>query len=206
MIYPATYNFTGARAIPVGATFSQTFSRIQIKGSSSGATTDAAGYDIGDTAITLAAVGTGALNDEEVITFANDLNEYTLATGLTDVSEGGVITLDAPGLVEAIAAETTAITIIPQSLDLTGATVECQFRTKENRSSSLLASCTVVLSNGAESYESRITISLTAAQTVTAAAIATNGFYDLVVTDSGGTVTYYLEGAIEFDGSVTVPA
>lgn len=86
------------------------------KGDATGATTDAAGYSIGDTVINLASAGTGAIKDSDVITFNGDTTQYLLESGDTDVSDGGTITLAAPGLVAAIPAATTAITIVATSI------------------------------------------------------------------------------------------
>jgi len=82
------------------------------KGTASGATTDAAGYSIGDTVITLASAGTGTIVVGDHITFAGDAVRYPIASGDADVSNGGTITLVAPGLKSAIAASTTAITVL----------------------------------------------------------------------------------------------
>lgn len=81
------------------------------KGTGASATTDTAGYAIGATVITLASVGTGTIVAGDVITFAGDTNKYVVASGDADVSNGGTITLNAPGLRKAIAASATAITV-----------------------------------------------------------------------------------------------
>lgn len=80
-------------------------------GTASSATTDNAGYSIGDTVITLDSAGTGTILAGDIITFNGDTNEYVVASGDADVSNGGTITLAAPGLKKAIAASTTAITV-----------------------------------------------------------------------------------------------
>lgn len=69
-------------------------------GDASGATTDGAssGYAVGDTTITLASAGTGAILAGDVITFAGDPNQYVVKTGDSDVSNGGTIVLQEPGL------------------------------------------------------------------------------------------------------------
>ena len=85
------------------------------KGTNSGSTTNNAGYAVGATVITLAAVGTGTILAGDVITFAGDSNQYVVASGDTDVSNGGTITLAAPGLRKAIAASATAITTVATS-------------------------------------------------------------------------------------------
>lgn len=81
------------------------------KGTGAGATTNAAGYAVGTTVITLAAAGTGTVLAGDVATFAGDPNQYVVSVGDTDVSNGGTITLAAPGLLQAIPASATAITI-----------------------------------------------------------------------------------------------
>ena len=81
------------------------------KGTASGATTDASGYSEGDTTITLASAGTGTILAGDVITFAGDSNKYLVTSGDSDVSNGGTITIAAPGLKQDIAASATAITV-----------------------------------------------------------------------------------------------
>lgn len=88
----------------------------QIKTSTAGtgasATTNTAGYAVGATTITLASAGTGTIVAGDVITFAGDTNQYVVASGDTDVSNGGTITLAAPGLRKAIGTSATAITVV----------------------------------------------------------------------------------------------
>jgi hypothetical protein len=81
-------------------------------GTGSSATTDDTGYAVGATTLTLASAGTGTIVAGDVITFAGDTNKYVVASGDADVSGGGTITLAAPGLRQAIAASTTAITVV----------------------------------------------------------------------------------------------
>lgn len=81
-------------------------------GTASGATTDNAGYAIGATTITLASAGTGTLVAGDVVTFAGDTNQYVITSGDTDVSNGGTITIAAPGLRKAMSAATKAITVV----------------------------------------------------------------------------------------------
>lgn len=91
-------------------------------GTGSSATTDDSGYAVGDTVITLAAAGTGTIIAGDIITFAGDTNKYVVASGDADVSDGGTITLQAPGLRVAIAGSTTAITVVaggPRNVALT---------------------------------------------------------------------------------------
>lgn len=80
-------------------------------GTGASATTNTAGYAIGETVITLASAGTGTIVAGDVITFAGDTNKYVVASGDADVSNGGTITLAAPGLRKALAASAIAITV-----------------------------------------------------------------------------------------------
>lgn len=80
-------------------------------GTGSSATTDNAGYAVGATVITLAAAGTGTIIAGDVITFAGDANQYVVASGDANVTDGGTITLAAPGLRQAIPASATEITV-----------------------------------------------------------------------------------------------
>lgn len=84
-------------------------------GTATSATTNAAGYAIGATVITLASAGTGTILAGDYITFAGDTRKYLVVSGDADVSNGGSITLGAPGLKAAIAASATAITMIATS-------------------------------------------------------------------------------------------
>ncbi len=79
-------------------------------GTAASSTTNAAGYAIGATTITLASAGTGTFLAGDVVTFAGDTNQYVIKTGDADVSNGGTIVLQAPGLRVAIPASATAIT------------------------------------------------------------------------------------------------
>lgn len=80
-------------------------------GTGASATTNTEGYAIGATVITLASAGTGTIVAGDVITFAGDTNKYVVASGDADVSNGGTITLAAPGLRKALAASAIAITV-----------------------------------------------------------------------------------------------
>lgn len=82
-----------------------------VKGTAAGATTNATGYAVGATQITLAAAGAGTILPGDVITFAGDTNQYMVAAGDNDVSNGGTITLAQGGLRVAIPAAATAITV-----------------------------------------------------------------------------------------------
>ena len=81
-------------------------------GTAASATTNAAGYAVGATLLTLASAGTGTLVAGDVVTFAGDTNKYVIASGDTDVSNGGTITLAEPGLRVAMSAAAKAITVI----------------------------------------------------------------------------------------------
>lgn len=85
------------------------------KGTAASATTNTAGYAIGATVITLASAGTGTILAGDVITFTGDTNQYVVASGDADVSNGGTITLQAPGLLAAIATSATNITVVATS-------------------------------------------------------------------------------------------
>ena len=85
------------------------------KGTASGATTNAAGYAVGATTLTLASAGTGTILAGDVITFAGDSNQYVVTSGDADVSGGGTITIAAPGLRVAMSAATKAITVVGNS-------------------------------------------------------------------------------------------
>lgn len=85
------------------------------KGTAAGSTTNAAGCAAGSTVITLASAGTGTILAGDIVTFAGDTNKYVVASGDSDVSNGGTITLAAPGLKVAIAASATAITVVGNS-------------------------------------------------------------------------------------------
>jgi hypothetical protein len=85
--------------------------KTHTKGTGASATTNAAGYAVGATVITLAVAGTGTILAGDSITFAGDTNQYVIASGDADVSNAGTITLAAPGLRQAIPAAATAITV-----------------------------------------------------------------------------------------------
>lgn len=86
-------------------------------GTAASATTDNAGYAIGATTITLASAGTGTILAGDVIKFAGDANQYVVVTGDADVSDGGTVVLQSPGLRQAIPAAATAITMIATHSD-----------------------------------------------------------------------------------------
>jgi len=81
-------------------------------GTGASATTDASGYAVGATVLTLASAGTGTILAGDVVTFAGDSNKYVITSGDADVSGGGTITLAAPGLRVAMSTATKAITVV----------------------------------------------------------------------------------------------
>lgn len=85
------------------------------KGTAASATTNAAGYAVGATVLTLASAGTGTIVAGDIVTFAGDSNKYVVASGDADVSNGGTITLAEPGLRVAMSAATKAITVFGTS-------------------------------------------------------------------------------------------
>lgn len=82
-----------------------------VSGTGAASTTNATGYAVGATVITLASAGTGTILAGDVISFAGDANKYLVVAGDTDVSNGGAITIAAPGLMKAIPAAATAVTL-----------------------------------------------------------------------------------------------
>ena len=88
-----------------------------VAGTGASSTTNTAGYAVGATVITLAATAsaTGTIVAGDVITFAGDTNMYIVASGDTNVTDGGTITLAAPGLRKALAASAIAITVVAAS-------------------------------------------------------------------------------------------
>jgi hypothetical protein len=77
-----------------------------------GATTNTVGFALNQTSITLASAGTGAIIAGDYVMFAGDTHKYKVVTGDSDVSNGGTIVLASPGLLKAIPAAATAITVL----------------------------------------------------------------------------------------------
>jgi len=77
------------------------------KGTGAAYTTTAAGFAVGTTSIPII-TGAGTVLQGDVVTFAGDSNKYVVATG---VAAPGTIVLGAPGLLQAIPAAATAMTI-----------------------------------------------------------------------------------------------
>lgn len=83
------------------------------EGTATSATTNAAGYAIGATQITLAPAGTGNIRSGDTVTFAGDSNRYVVTLGAPDVSVGDTIDLAPPGLRQAIPNAATAVALAP---------------------------------------------------------------------------------------------
>lgn len=81
------------------------------------ATTNTAGYAVGATTITLASAGTGTLIQGDIVGIAseNANYKYVLASGDADVSNGGTMVLNGPGLQKAITTSARAITTVATS-------------------------------------------------------------------------------------------
>jgi hypothetical protein len=77
------------------------------KGAGTGYTSTAAGFPVGTTSIPLI-TGSGVVNAGDVVTFAGDSNKYVVKTG---VSAPGTIVINAPGLLQAIPAAATGMTV-----------------------------------------------------------------------------------------------
>ena len=78
-----------------------------VKGTGASYTTNSAGYAVGATVITLI-TGTGTVLAGDTVTFAGDTNKYVVAAG---IAAPNPITLAAPGLLVAIPAAPTALTV-----------------------------------------------------------------------------------------------
>lgn len=88
------------------------------KGAMASATTDNAGYSVGDTVLTLATAGTGVVSAGDIITIAGDTTKYVVSAvsfAGANPASGDTITIAAPGLKVAIAASATAITVVGSS-------------------------------------------------------------------------------------------
>jgi hypothetical protein len=81
-------------------------------GTNSGATTDAAGYAIGSTTLTLASAGTGTILAGDILAITGDgaAGKYIVKTGDADVSNGGTVVLNTPGTRGTLSAATHALT------------------------------------------------------------------------------------------------
>lgn len=71
-----------------------------------------ANFAVGATSLTLSAAGTGTIVSGDALSIANDTaNVYIVNTGDADVSGGGTVILNAPGLRQATGASTRALTV-----------------------------------------------------------------------------------------------
>ena len=90
-------------------------------------------------------------------------------------------------------------------LDLTGATVISQFREDNRQGSTKIEDFTATVDDvttpNAAPTLNKIKLALTDAQTV--AITQDGGFYDVLVIDSNGIDTYYVEGKVTVHDSVT---
>lgn len=86
--------------------------RPAIGTSSNTGTTDTTGYAIGSTAITMAAAGTGTIIAGDIVTFSGDTNKYVVASGVASLAAGGVLTLQKPGLMQALPASAKTTTTV----------------------------------------------------------------------------------------------
>ncbi len=87
-------------------------------GAMASATSTAAAFTVGQTVIPLATAGTGVVSAGDIITFANDTNQYNVASvsfAGANPASGDTITLAAPGLRKAQGAATRAITVLAAS-------------------------------------------------------------------------------------------
>ena len=87
-------------------------------GAMASATTNAAGYAIGATVLTLATAGTGVVAAGDIITLAGDTNKYVVASVVfagANPAAGDTITLQDTGLRVAITTAATAITVVATS-------------------------------------------------------------------------------------------
>ena len=87
-------------------------------GAMANATSTSAAFTVGQTVIPLATAGTGVVAAGDVITFANDTNQYNIASvsfAGANPASGDTITLAAPGLRKAQGAATRAITVLAAS-------------------------------------------------------------------------------------------
>lgn len=89
------------------------FIRNHTKGTAAGATTNTAGHAAKATTINLASAGTGTILAGDVISIATENTgiNYVVNTGDADVSNGGTVILNTPGLLNAIATSARAITV-----------------------------------------------------------------------------------------------
>lgn len=85
-------------------------------GTGASATTSTAGAALGATTVPLASAGTGTIIQGDVVSIAGDGNAYVVATGDTDVSNGGSFTINAPGLRQVLPASAKNLTLAAASV------------------------------------------------------------------------------------------
>ncbi|MDO8039499.1 P22 phage major capsid protein family protein [Janthinobacterium sp. SUN137] len=100
---------TGSIALPVDGFYPHESGQIKsfTKGTGTNYTSNTAGYAAGATVVNII-TGTGTVLAGDVVSWAGDPNKYVVAVGNT---ASGPITLAAPGLLQAIPAAATAMTI-----------------------------------------------------------------------------------------------
>jgi len=84
-------------------------------GTMASATSTSATFTVGQTVIPLATAGTGVVAAGDIITFANDTNQYVVSAvsfAGANPASGDTITLAAPGLRKAQSAATRAVTVV----------------------------------------------------------------------------------------------
>ena len=94
------------------------------------------------------------------------------------------------------------------TLNLANATVYSQVRDDSYRGANSIANFTVTVDGNSTptATVSNNEINLALTDTVTANITQTKGWYDVLVVDSAGNDTYYLEGKVAFTDSITVKA
>ena len=70
-----------------------------------------ANFAAGSTSLTLSAAGTGTIVEGDALSIATDSNVYIVKTGDADVSGGGTVVINDPGLRQATGASTRALTV-----------------------------------------------------------------------------------------------
>lgn len=114
----APMNQQGVLITPHGMAIRETGQSVShTAGDAAGATTSAAALAVGATTIPLASAGTGAILAGDVITIAGDSNQYVVVEGDADVSNGGSIVIQEPGLRFAKGAAPAAIEIVANNAD-----------------------------------------------------------------------------------------
>jgi hypothetical protein len=83
------------------------------KGTAASSTLTSTDYAVGSTSLTLASAGTGAFNEGDMVNVAGENNGiwYGVRTGDADVSNGGTLVLNNPGLTIAQTTNTSAVTV-----------------------------------------------------------------------------------------------